>query len=197
MYPISFEADPEPEGRNRLTALVRCVVAIPWMVVASFWLLAAGLLALGAWFAILATGRYPRGLYDFNVRAVRLLARVGGFANLLTDRFPRFDGDPDDAYPVRLAAAAPNPQYSRLLAGLRIVVGIPVVLLGYVQGVIGTVCAFLGWFAVVLAGELPESLARPIRAAVAYQVRTAAYFLLLTEDYPPFDLEPTAERGVA
>ena len=97
MYPISFEADPEPEGRNRLTSLVRCVVVIPWALVAFLWLLAAALLAVAAWLAILATGRYPQGLYDFNVKTVRLLARVGGFANLLTDRFPRFDGDRDDA----------------------------------------------------------------------------------------------------
>jgi hypothetical protein len=197
VYPISFEADPEPRGRNRLTALLRCVVVIPWSLVALLWLLAAGLLAIGAWFAILATGRYPKGLYGFNVKAVRLVARVGGFASLLTDRIPRFDGDPDEGYPIRLGASPPKPEYSRLLAGLRIVVGIPVVLLGYIHGVIGSTCALLGWFAVVFAGELPESLARPIRAAVAYQARSAAYFLLLTEDYPPFDLEPTAERGVA
>jgi hypothetical protein len=197
VYPIAFEADPEQRGRNRLTALVRCIVAIPWAVLAVFWLLAAEILAITAWFAILVTGRYPQGMYEFNVRAVRLMARVGGFACLLTDRFPSFDGDPDEAYPIRLAAAPPKDSYDRLKTGLRPIIGIPVVLLGYIHAVIAVVCSTLGWFAIVAAGELPPSLFRPIRDAVAFQTRAAAYFLLLTEDYPPFDLEPAAERGGA
>jgi Domain of unknown function (DUF4389) len=197
VYPIAFEADPEQRGRNRLAALLRAIVVIPWAIVAVFWLLAAGILAIAAWFAILLTGRYPQGMFEFNVRAVRLLARVGGFAYLLTDRFPSFDGDPDDAYPIRLAAAPPKESYDRLKTGLRPIIGIPVVLLGYIHAVIAAVCSALGWFAIVVAGELPPSLFRPIRDAVAFQTRAAAYFLLLTEDYPPFDLEPAAERGGA
>ena len=197
MYPIAFEADPEQRGRNRLTALLRWIVVIPWAVVAVLWLLAAAILAIAAWFSIVFTGRYPRGMYEFNVRAVRLMARVSAFAYLLTDRFPSFDGDPDDAYPIRLSASPPMQSYDRLKTGLRPVIGIPVVLLGYVHGVIAAVCSTLGWFAVVIAGELPPSLFRPIRDAVAFQARAAAYFLLLTEDYPPFDLEPAAERGGA
>lgn len=197
MYPISFEADYEAGGRNRLTTLFRGFVVIPWAIVGLFWVLAAQLLAIAAWFAILVTGRYPRGMYDFNVRALRLMARVNGLYFLLTDRHPPFDGDPDDAYPIRLAAAPPKPEYSRLKVGLRLILCIPVVLLAYVHGVIGGVCAVVAWFAILFTGRLAEGLFRPIRAAVAYQTRAAAYLLLLTEDYPPFDYEDTAQRGGA
>ena len=197
MYPIAFEADPEIEGRNRLTTLLRGIVVIPWAVVSLFWLLAAQILAVAAWFAILVTGRYPQGMYEFNVRALRMIARVNAFYYLLTDRFPSFGGDPDTAYPVRLEAAPPKQTYDRVRTGLRLIVGIPVILLAYVHAVIGSVCSFLGWFAIVFAGQLPEGLWRPIRSAVAFQARAIAYFLLLTEDYPPFDVEPAAERGGA
>jgi hypothetical protein len=136
-------------------------------------------------------------MYDFDVRALRLLARVNGLFYLLTDRLPSFDGDPDDDYPIRLFAQPPKAEYSRLKVAVRPVVAIPVILLAYVHGVIGGACATVGWFAILFTGRLPESLFRPIRAAVAYQTRAAAYLLLLTEDYPPFDYEPTAQRGGA
>jgi hypothetical protein len=197
VYPISFEADYEAEGRNRLTTLFRFLVVIPWAIVGLFWILAGQLLAIAAWFAILASGRYPKGMYDFDVRALRLLARVNGLFYLLTDRLPSFDGDPDDDYPIRLFAQPPKAEYSRLKVAVRPVVAIPVILLAYVHGVIGGACATVGWFAILFTGRLPESLFRPIRAAVAYQTRAAAYLLLLTEDYPPFDYEPTAQRGGA
>jgi hypothetical protein len=196
VYPISFEADYEAEGRNRLTTLFRGFVVIPWVIVGFFWVLAAQLLAIAAWFAILVTGRYPQGMYDFNVRALRLMARVNGLYFLLTDRYPSFDGDPDDSYPIRLSAAPPKPEYSRLKVGLRLIFCIPVVLLAYVHAVIGGACAVVGWLAIVFTGRLPEGLFRPIRAAVAYQTRAAAYLLLLTEDYPPFDYD-TARQGGA
>ena len=197
MYPIAFEADPKVDGRNRLTTLLRGLIVIPWAVAELLWLLAAAVLAVGAWFAIVLTGRHPRRIYGFNARVVRLVARVGAFAWLLTDRPPAFDGDPDDGYPVRLEASPPKPEYSRVKAALRLVIGIPVVLLGYIHAVIGSVCATLGWFAIVFGGRLPEGLLIPVRAAVAFQTRATAYFLLLTEDYPPFDLEPAAQRGGA
>ena len=197
MYPIAFEADHEAEGRNRLTTFIRFLVVIPWQLVSIFWLLGAEVLALCAWFAIVFTGRYPHGMYDFNVRALRFVARVDGLAFLLTDRLPRFGGDPDDAYPIRLAADPPKPEYDRVKTGLRLILAIPVLLLGYVQGVILGACALVSWFEIVFTGRLPEGLFGPIRAAVAYQIRAGAYFLLLTEDYPPFGYVPAAQRGGA
>jgi hypothetical protein len=197
VYPIAFEVDPEIEGRNRMTTLLRGIVVIPWAVVSFIWLLGAQILAVAAWFAILFTRRYPQGMYEFDVRALRMVARVNGFYYLLTDRFPSFDGDPDPAYPVRLEAAPPKERYDRVKTGLRLIVGIPVILLGYVQAVIGSVCSLLGWFAILFVGRFPAALYVPTRAAVAYQTRAMAYFLLLTEDYPPFDYDQAAEPGGA
>ena len=197
MYPIAFEADHEAEKRNRLTTFFRLLVVVPWAVAGIFWVLAAAVLAVAAWFALLATGRYPQALYDFNVKAVRFVARLYALYYLLTDRPPSFGGDPDDGYPVRIAAAPPKPRYDRVKVGLRLVIGIPVVLLGYVQEVIGSACAFVAWFAIVFTGRLPEGLFRPIRSAVAYQTRAAAYMLLLTEEYPPFEYDESRKAAPA
>jgi Domain of unknown function (DUF4389) len=197
VYPISFEADYEAEGRNRLTTFFRFLVVIPWALAGLFWILAAGLLAVVSWFALLATGRYPQRLYDFNVKAVRFAARLYGLYYLLTDRFPPFGGNPDDAYPIRLEAEPPKAEYSRVKVLVRVIIAIPVLLLGYVQEVIGSVCALIAWFAIVFTGRMPEALFKAIRSAVAYQTRAAAYMLLLTEDFPPFDYDESRQAAPA
>jgi hypothetical protein len=61
-----------------------------------------------------------------------------------------------------------------------------------VQAIILGVCTLIAWFAILFTGKLPEGLFNPIRSASAYLCRTSAYFLLMTEDWPPFSLEEGA-----
>ena len=76
---------------NRWLPLVKWLLAIPhYIVLVVLWLLAIAAVVV-AWFAILATGRYPRGLFDFVVGVGRWTLRVGAYALLLvTDRYPPF-----------------------------------------------------------------------------------------------------------
>ena len=192
MYPISYEADAVLEGRSRLITFFRGIVVIPWHIVASIYGLVAYIAAIIAWFAIVFTGRYPEGLYNFNAGFLRMVTRVNGFYYLLNDEWPPFGGDEAPDYPVRVGVAPPLDQYSRLKTGLRIIYGIPVYLLALVQSLILGVCALIGWFAIVFTGKLPEGLFNPMRSATAYMTRAGAYFLLMTEEWPPFSLEEGA-----
>jgi hypothetical protein len=194
MYPISYALDYEGEDRNRLTAFFRYFVAIPWLIVGGLWLIVAEIFAFFAWFAIVFTGRYPDGLYSFNARAVRMMARVNGFYALATDEYPPFNGDPDDAYPVRVGVGDPKPEYSRAKTFFRLIVGIPVFLLAWVQGIIGGVISIIAWFAILFTGRFPEGMFEPLRSALAYQTRAVAYILLMTEDYPPFSYDEAQEQ---
>jgi Domain of unknown function (DUF4389) len=189
MYPVSYEADAAPEGRNRLTTFFRYLVSIPWLIIIGLYGIAAEVAAIIAWFAIVFTGRYPDGLYNFNVGFLRAWARVNGFTYLLTDEWPPFNGDENPEYPIRVRVAQPLGEYNRMKTLFRLIVGIPVYLLAIVQSLILAVCHLIAWFAILFTGRLGEGLFNPMRSASAYLSRAGAYFLLLTEDYPPFSLE--------
>jgi hypothetical protein len=76
---------------NRWLPLVKWLLAIPHVVVLAVLSVAAFVAIVIAWFAILFTGRYPRGLFDFVVGVGRWWLRVQAYAILLvTDRYPPF-----------------------------------------------------------------------------------------------------------
>jgi hypothetical protein len=76
---------------NRWLPLVKWFLAIPHYIVLVFLVVPAILLVIFAWVAILFTGRYPRGLFDFVEGTFRWGTRVQGYAFLLvTDRYPPF-----------------------------------------------------------------------------------------------------------
>ncbi len=80
-----------PQDLNRWLPLVKWLLAIPHYIVLAFLALAAFVCVVVAWLAILFTGRYPRGLFDFVVGVGRWGLRVVAYAFLLTtDRYPPF-----------------------------------------------------------------------------------------------------------
>ena len=83
-----------PKDLSRGLPLVKWFLAIPHYFVLAFLVIAAFVCVVIAWFAILFTGRYPRGLFDFVAGVYRWLLRVDAYAFLLTtDRYPLFSLD--------------------------------------------------------------------------------------------------------
>lgn len=85
---------PYPDVRaelNRWMPLVKWFLAIPHYIVLIILDIGVVLAAIVAWFVILFTGRYPRGLFDFVVGVMRWQNRVAGYAfTLVTDTYPPF-----------------------------------------------------------------------------------------------------------
>ena len=76
---------------NRWLPLVKWFLAIPHYIVLAVLAALAFCAVIVAWFAILFTGRYPQGLFDFVVGVFRWSVRVSAYAFLmLTDKYPPF-----------------------------------------------------------------------------------------------------------
>ena len=91
----------EPAPQNRLTVLVRIILAIPHLVVLWALGIAAEVVVIICWFAALVLGRLPEGLAGFLTGYLRWLVRVQAYLFLLTDRYPPFElGEAD--YPVQI-----------------------------------------------------------------------------------------------
>src|SRR5947208_2807139 len=89
-YPARFDVE-YPERLSHWKVLVKWLLALPHLISLTFLAVAAWVVLMIAWFAILFTGRYPRGMFDFVVGTLRWWIRVQAYAHwLMTDRYPPF-----------------------------------------------------------------------------------------------------------
>jgi len=89
-YPVSADFPAVVEDRNRWTVGFRFLLIIPQAIALFFVLIAWGVTALIGWFAVLFTGRYPDGLWQFGQGVMRWTLRVEVYILLLRDEYPPF-----------------------------------------------------------------------------------------------------------
>jgi hypothetical protein len=171
-----------PAQQNRLTVLVRIVLAIPHLIVLYALGIAAEVVALISWFAALFIGRLPSGLADFLSGYLRWTSRVYAYLLLLTDEYPPFElGDSD--YPLHVAMRPGR--LNRLAVLFRLILAIPayLVILALAFG-LGSIAILIVWLIVLVSGTMPESLYGAIAAVLRYHARFLGYMLLLSGTYP-------------
>jgi hypothetical protein len=117
-YPVAVEGELDPDLSRGLW-LAKWLLAIPHYLILAFLWLAFVVLTVVAFFAILVTGRYPRGIFEFNVGVIRWSWRVSfySYSALATDRYPPFSLEHDPSYPATFEVAYPE----RLSRGLVLV----------------------------------------------------------------------------
>ncbi len=93
-----------PDRLSRGLLFVKWLLIIPHAIILYFLGIAWAIVTLVAWFAILATGNYPKGLFDFAVGYNRWNYRAYLYLLLLTDVYPPFSTGPD---PVPLSEYLP------------------------------------------------------------------------------------------
>ncbi|HET8968931.1 MAG TPA: DUF4389 domain-containing protein [Gaiellaceae bacterium] len=210
-YPVRLDGELDPNV-GRWLWLVKWALAIPHYLVLAFLWLTLLVLTVVAFFAILVTGRYPRGIFDFNLGVLRWTWRVAfySYGALGTDRYPPFTLDDVADYPARLDVAYPE-QLSRGLVLVKwwllaiphyIVVGIMlgggsyaasqvddrVWSLGFETGLIGVLVLFAG-VALLFTTRYPRGLFDFVLGLDRWVARVAAYVLLMRDEYPPFRLD--------
>jgi hypothetical protein len=89
-YPAVLTAERPPAVRDRLSVGLRWILIIPQLIVLAVIITIWVVTTIVAWFAIVFTGEYPRGLHDFGVGALRWTTRVNAYALLAVDEYPPF-----------------------------------------------------------------------------------------------------------
>jgi hypothetical protein len=88
---LDYEYPDAPRDLNRWLPLVKWLLVVPHFIVLVFLWIAALFAVVAAWFAIVFTGRYPHGIFNFVEGVLRWTQRVVAYAFLLvTDRYPPF-----------------------------------------------------------------------------------------------------------
>jgi hypothetical protein len=211
--PVSLNARLD-EPLSRWLWLVKWFLAIPHFIVLGFLWIAFFVVSVIAFFAILFTGTYPRGLFDFNLGVLRWSWRVSYYCSnggLGTDRYPPFSLDEEPDYPARLDVVYPG-RLSRGLVLIKwwllaiphyIIVGL---LLGgggwawsasqgqgarvesYGWGVLGLLVLVAG-VSLLFTGRYPRALFDLVIGLNRWVYRVIAYAALMTDAYPPFQLD--------
>jgi hypothetical protein len=208
-YPLRLEGTlTEPLSRGLW--LVKWLLAIPHYFVLIFLWIAFFVVSVIAFFAILFTSHYPRGLFDFNVGVLRWSWRVGfySYSALGTDHYPPFTLDDVPDYPARLEMEYPQ-SLSRglvlvkwwLLAlphflvvavfvggGATAVSGAGAHWLALSAGLIGLL-VFIAGVVLLFTRRYPEAIFAFVLGMNRWVFRVAAYTALMTDQYPPFRLD--------
>jgi hypothetical protein len=224
-HPVRLEGRLEP-GLSRGLWLVKWLLAIPHFLILALLAIAFVLTSIGALFAILFTGRYPRGIFDFNVGVLRWAWRVAFYSyNALgTDRYPPFTLGEVPDYPARLAIEYPG----ELSRGLVLVKWWLLAIPHYI-----VLCVFLGggWWAWESSGDwaddewggggtwagpglimllvffagvallfttrYPRGIFDFVMGMNRWVARVVAYAALMTDVYPPFRLDQGDEEAAS
>jgi hypothetical protein len=211
-YPVRVDAHLDP-GLNRWLWLLKWLLVIPHYVVLVFLWLGFVVSSVVAFCAILVTGRYPRAIFNYNVGVLRWSWRVAYYAYgaLGTDRYPPFTLAEVPGYPAHLDVDYPE----HLSRGLVLVkwwlLAIPhyAVIAFFVGGGVfaanqattsdqsvwtsgsGLIGLLVFFAAVVLlfTGRYPQSIYDLVLGMNRWVLRVAAYAGLMTDRYPPFQLD--------
>jgi hypothetical protein len=181
-HPVRLEAQPDDGRRSRLTVFFRLPLAFPhffWMLL---WGVLAILVALVNWVVTLVRGRSSDPLHRFLAAFIRYQTHVYAFLSLAAAPFPGFSGL-QASYPVDIRIAPPERQ-NRWRTGFRIFLAIPAMILNSGIGGALWIGAFLGWFAALVTGRMPDGLRKLELFALRYSAQLSAYGYLLTERYP-------------
>jgi hypothetical protein len=200
LYPVTYEADYLKE-RNRLTTFFRLIVAIPWLIVGMFYGLAAFVVVVIAWFALLILGRYPEGMYNFVGGVLRFSMRVSAFVSLQTDEWPSFGISDDPEYAVRVRFNPPAARQSRAKVFFRLILLFPVMVLSYAMSYFIQAVAAVAWLTIVFRGYQPAAIHNALAYVLGWNTRVSAYAMLMRDEYPPVgdeipvDVDPPAFTG--
>jgi Domain of unknown function (DUF4389) len=197
-YPLQLSVDYPDRDLNRLTTGFRIFTAIPILIVAALlsggghWTLAVGaggIVFLPTLLMILFRQKYPRWWFDWNLELLRFVNRIAIYLALMDDRYP----STDEKQSLTLELTYPDAQrdLNRWLPLVKWLLAIPHYIVLIFLWIASFFLIIFAWFAILFTGRYPRGLFEFVEGVIRWDNRVAAYaFLLTTDKYPPFSLNP-------
>jgi hypothetical protein len=206
-YPVQFSVEYPDRELSRLVTAFRIIVAIPILIVlgavsngwagwgwgdwegGGFAAGAGGLLFLPPLLMIVFREKYPRWWFDWNLELLRFENRVVAYLALMDDRYP----STDERQAVMLEFPYPDvkQELNRWLPLVKWFLAIPHYIVLVFLTLAAVVAVVIVWFAILFTGRYPRGLFDFVVGVMRWGNRVQAYaFILVTDRYPPFQLNP-------
>ena len=202
-YPVQLSVDYQG-SRNRLSVLLRIILAIPILVVGAFIggyfdtgspelneamlpISVGGVLFIGPLLMIVFRKKYPRWWFDWNLELSRFTLRVSAFLLVLRDEYP----STDEEQSAHLQIEYPNAEtdLNRILPIFKWLLAIPHFIILAVLWILVIPVTILAWLLILVTGQYPQGMFEFVVGVLRWSNRVGAYaFLLTTDRYPPFRL---------
>jgi hypothetical protein len=207
-YPVRFSVDYPDRDLDRLSTAFRIFMIIPIAIVLAsiggyrsgghvgsgsgttvIAIGGTGLLFLPALLMIVFRQKYPRWWFDWNLELLRFANRVGVYFALMNDHYP----STDEQQSVHLDFDYPDAKQglNRWLPLVKWFLAIPhYIVLVFLY--LGAVFAVIGaWFAILFTGRYPRRIFDYVEGVIRWHNRVVGYaFILVADQYPPFQLRP-------
>jgi len=204
-YPVQFAVVYPDRDLSRLSTFFRIFAAIPILILASLlggetwgrWgehsthVVAgtSGIVTLPVVLMLVFRQKYPRWWFDWNLELMRFLNRIGIYLALMDDRYP----STDERQSVTLDFPYPDAanDLSRWMPIVKWLLAIPHYILLALMSIAAFFVVIFAWFAILFTGRYPRSLFEFVEGVTRWYNRVVAYaFVLVTDEYPPFRLNP-------
>lgn len=197
-YGIRLSID-HPERQSKLTnfplfvgSFIRLVLLLPHLILIGILQYLGMTAAFISLWGILFTGRYPRGLFNLEVGALRWYLNTNAYQSSLFDDYPPMDLDQRPGKPLQLDVDYPD-HPSRWLNlpffPVKYILAIPHLFLIYVLLILAGVIIFIAQFAILFTGSFPVGMHTFVVGVNRWFVRVLGYLAGFTDKYPPFSLE--------
>ncbi|MGZ5419600.1 MAG: DUF4389 domain-containing protein [Solirubrobacterales bacterium] len=205
-YPVRFNVDYPEEGLDRLSTFFRIFAAIPILILAAF--LGGGFsggefgengMQVGAAFGgivvvptvlmLLFREKYPGWWFEWNRELTRFTTRIAVYLSLLRDEYPSTDEQQNVHLDIDQPDAAND--LGRGMPLIKWLLAIPHYIVLFFLGIGAFFAVVIAWFAILFTGRYPRGLFDFVVGVHRWALRVEGYaFLLVTDRYPPFSLEP-------
>jgi len=208
-YPLTFSVDYPDRKLDRVSTFFRIFAAIPILIligaitdasftfsnsavdskeIRNYAIGGTGLLTVPVVLMLLFRQKYPWWWANWNRELMRFSNRVGVYLALMDDRYPSTDED----QAVHLDFPQPDgSQLSRWLPLVKWFLAIPHYIILAILGIAVFFVVVIAWFAILFTGRYPRGLFTFVEGYMRWYNRVVAYALILiTDQYPPFSMEP-------